>query len=145
ANQRSTVFLYPQFLNPSPVALGNVVFRRALVHAIDREELSNTFQGGLSAVPHAYLSPDVAEYREVQDAAVHYDYDPRRTAQLLELLGFTRDAQGLFQDASGQRPTVEVRTTTASENQKLMLSIVDAWQRAGIAAEPHTIPQARTQ
>lgn len=147
ANQRSTVFLYPQFLNPTPAILANAVFRRALVHAIDREELATTFQGGLSAVPHSYLSPDVAEYREVQEAAVRYDYDPRRTAQLVESLGFARDAQGVFQNAvsaAAPFPALEVRTTTASENQKLMLAVVDFWKRAGLAAEPHTIPQARS-
>jgi peptide/nickel transport system substrate-binding protein len=145
ANQRSTVFLYPQFLNPNPAIIGNVVFRRALLHAMDREEMGRTFQGGLSGVPHAYVSQDVAEYQEIKDAATVYEYDPRRTMQLVESLGFSRDGQGMYRDGAGQRPTVEVRTTTASENQKLMLSIVDYWQRAGIGAEPHTIPGARAQ
>lgn len=140
---RSTFFGYPQFLNPTPTILANVQFRRALVHAIDREELANTFQGGL--VPHGYLSPDVAEFQETQTAAVRYEYDPRRTAHLIESLGYTRDGDGLFRDASNQRPVVEARTTTASENQKVMLSVVDYWQRAGVAGEPHTIPQARAQ
>lgn len=145
ANSRSTVFLYPQFLNPTPPILANVQFRRALVHAINREELANTFQGGLSAVPHGYVSPEVAEYAETQLAIAKYEYDPRRTVQMIEGLGYARDTEGFFRDAGGQRPSVEVRTTTASENQKLMFAIVDYFQRAGVAAEPHTIPQSRAQ
>lgn len=145
-NSRSTVFAYPQFLNPAPAILGNVQFRRALVHAIDREELANTFQGGLSAVPHGYVSPEVAEYAEIQPAVVKYEYDPRRTAQLIESLGYSKDAEGFFRDGGGARlGAVEVRTTTASENQKLMLAVVDYFQRAGVAGDPHTIPQARAQ
>ncbi len=142
---RSVIFLFPQLLNPGEPAILNVQFRRALVHAIDREELGRTFQGGLSAVPHAYLSPDVPEFREIQSAAVSFDYDPRAAMQLIEGLGYTRGADGFYRDAAGQRLGPEVRTTTLSENQKVMLSVVDYWQRAGIAAEPHTVPQARAQ
>lgn len=144
-NSRSTVFLFPQFVNPNPQVLLNVDFRRALMHAMDREELANTFQGGLSAVPHGYLSPDVAEYQEIQPAVIRYDYDPRRTAQLIEGVGLTRDPEGFYRDATGVRPVVEVRTTTLSENNKIMLSVADYWQRSGVATEPHTVPQARAQ
>jgi peptide/nickel transport system substrate-binding protein len=142
---RSVIFLFPQYINPSEPAILNVQFRRALLYAIDREELGRTFQGGLGAVPHGYLSPDVPEYREIQSAATVYDYDPRLAVQLIEGLGYTRGPDGFFRDLAGRRLDPEVRTTTLSENQKVMLSVVDYWQRAGIAAEPHTVPQARAQ
>jgi peptide/nickel transport system substrate-binding protein len=144
-NSRSTVFMFPQFVDPNPAIIGNAQFRRALLHAIDRQELAVTFQGGLNAVPHGYLSPDVAEFQEIQPAVVKYEYDPRRTAQLVESLGYVRDPEGLYRDPTGQKPVIEARTTTLSENQKIMLSVADYWQRAGIAAEPHTVPQARAQ
>lgn len=144
-NSRSTVFMYPQFVDPTPPILASPQFRRALLHAIDREELANTFQGGLNAVPHGYLSPDVAEHQEIQPSVVKYEYDPRRTAQLVESLGYSRDAEGPYRDSAGQKPVLEARTTTLSENNKVMLTVVDYWQRAGIGAEPHTVPQARAQ
>jgi ABC-type transport system substrate-binding protein len=43
------------------------------------------------------------------------------------------------------RLRVEIRSTTLSENNKAMLAVADYWQRAGVAAESHTIPLARTQ
>jgi ABC-type transport system substrate-binding protein len=144
-NSRSTVFLFPQLIEPNPAILANVQFRRALLHSIDRQELANTFQGGLNAVPHGFLSPDVAEHQEIQAAVVKYEYDPRRAAQLVESLGFARDGEGFHRDPAGQKPLVEARSTTLSENHKIMLSVVDYWQRAGIGAEPHTVPQARAQ
>src|SRR5205823_12000905 len=93
----TTVAPYPQFWDPDPPILANVQFRRALLLALDRQELANTFARGLGMVPDSLYSPDQAEYPEVQDAAVKYDYDPRRAAQLIEGLGFTKDADGFYQ------------------------------------------------
>lgn len=133
-HQRSTVLLHPQFIDSTPTLIGSSVqFRRALLHAMDREELARAFQGGLSSVPHGYLSPDVAEYREIQDVMTRYDYDPRRAAAMIAETGYSRN------------DIVEVRTTTASENQKIAFAVADYWERAGIASQPHIIPQARAQ
>ncbi len=142
---RSPIVAFPQLLNPTPAINSNVQFRRALVHAVDRQEMANIFQPGLAVVAHAYISPDLREYREVEHAAVRYDYDPRRTAQILESLGYTRGADGMFVDGTGAKLGIEIRSTTLSENNKTMLSVADYWTRAGIAAEPHTIPLARSQ
>lgn len=142
---RSPIVAFPQLFNPTPAIIANVQFRRALVHAVDRQEMANTFQPGLAVVAHAYISPDLREYQEVEQAAVRYEYDPRRTAQYLEGLGYSRGPDGMYVDAAGVRLAVEIRSTTLSENNKTMLSVADYWQRAGIAAEPHTIPLARSQ
>ncbi len=142
---RSPIVAFPQLYNPTPAIMSNVQFRRALVHAVDRQEMANIFQPGLALVAHPYVSPDLREYQEVESAAVRYDFDPRRTSQLLESLGYTRGADGMFVDTSGARLAVEIRSTTLSENNKSMLSVADYWTRAGIAAEPHTIPLARSQ
>jgi peptide/nickel transport system substrate-binding protein len=142
---RSPIVAFPQLFNPTPAIVANVQFRRALVHAVDRQEMANIFQPGLALVAHAFISPDLREYQEVEAATVRYDYDPRRTAQLLESLGYSRGSDGTFVDAAGARLGLEIRSTTLSENNKSMLSVADYWQRAGIAAEPHTIPLARSQ
>lgn len=142
---RSPIVAFPQLLNPTPPVLTNVQFRRAMLHAIDRQEMANTFQPGLAAVAHAIISVDVREYTEVEGAAVRYEYDPRRTAQLLEGLAYTKGQDSVYVDASGRKLGIETRTTTTTENQKAMLSIADSLQRAGIAAEPHVVPLARTQ
>ena len=54
---------FPQLLTPNPQVIGNVEFRRALLHAIDRQEMANTFQPGLAVVAHAVISPDSASIR----------------------------------------------------------------------------------
>src|ERR1041385_3332758 len=38
----SLLVLNPQFLNPDPVVVTDLMFRRAMLHAIDRQELADT-------------------------------------------------------------------------------------------------------
>jgi peptide/nickel transport system substrate-binding protein len=145
AGDRSPIVGLPQLLNPTPAIVANVQFRRALLHAVDRQEMADTFMAGQGEVAHAYASPSNKEYADVQGAAVRYEFDPRRATQLVESLGYTRGQDGFFSDRSGAKPSVEVRTTTTTENQKTALSIADYWQRAGVITEPHIVPLARTQ
>jgi ABC-type transport system substrate-binding protein len=130
----TTVTASPQFVNPTPPILADVRFRRALVHALNREELA-ALPGGLGMVPHSILDPLVPEYEPSQPAVVKYDYDLRRTAQLLEELGYSKDAEGFYRDAAGNKPVVEARTNTTAANQRAALFASDQWNRAGIASE----------
>src|SRR5205807_10570299 len=57
-------------------------FRRALVHAIDRQQLSDALGLGYSSVAHSIIAPDQAQYRFVESSIVRYEYDPRRATLL---------------------------------------------------------------
>src|SRR5436190_10427491 len=87
---RSWVVNHPQFINPGTPVVTNLQFRRALMYGTERQQLVDSIQGGLSSIAHLYLPPSEPEYAEVQDAAVRYDYDPRRAAQLIEELGYAK-------------------------------------------------------
>ena len=76
---------------------------------------------------------------------MRYEYDPRRAAQLLEELGYTRGPDGVAQNASGQKLAFEVSTTPADLNQKTILSIADYLQRAGMSPEIVMIPTQRAR
>ena len=39
----SWVVIFPQFINPTPAAVGDVRFRRALMHALDRQQIVDIF------------------------------------------------------------------------------------------------------
>jgi peptide/nickel transport system substrate-binding protein len=136
--------LYPQHLNPSPPAIGDPRFRRALMHASDRQELVDELQHSLTVVAHSMISPNRREYRDIEQSIVRYEYDPRRTAQMLDEQGFTRGADGFYRDGGGQRLSIEVRSTGGDDfRDKELLSITDQWQRAGIGTEPVFIPRQR--
>lgn len=143
---RNWVGLYPQFLNPNPGVVANVQFRRALVHAIDRQEMADTLMRGVVPVAHSYLNPSDPSYPAVAPLIVRYDYDPRRAAQMIEELAYTRDGAGLFRDATNQPLAVEIRTTGEDDVQvKTLLSIADYWRRVGVGNDPVLIPPARTR
>jgi len=134
--------LFIQHRNPNPPIIGNVQFRRALYHALDRAEMAPGLTAGFGTVAHHGLPMDHPVYRQAEDAVVKYDYAPTRAARLIEGLGYSRGADGMFLDGTGQRLGVEIRATEG-DNFPRVLAIADQWRRAGVAAEPLMIPRAR--
>src|SRR4030095_4467458 len=52
------VAMYPQFITPTPPQIADVRFRRALLQAIDRQDIVDTMQSGVGGVAHHYIGPD---------------------------------------------------------------------------------------
>jgi peptide/nickel transport system substrate-binding protein len=138
------VTMYPQFLNPTPAAVADLRFRRALIHAVDRQEIVDSMQAGVGGVAHHYIGPDWAEYREIEPALVKYDYDPRRATQLIESIGFAKGPDGVYRDPGGQRFSVEIRTTQVDINSKSSFTVADYWQRFGVPTDVAIVPPQRT-
>ncbi|MPZ15403.1 MAG: hypothetical protein GEU73_13425 [Chloroflexi bacterium] len=138
--------IHPQLLNPQPAVVGNVQFRQALLHAIDRQALVDSILYGMSSVPQAWLASTEGEYWYIHDRVLRYDYDPQRAAQLIAELGYTKREDGFFSDAAGQQLGVELRTTGDNEShRKTIFPVADYWQRVGVATDPVVIPVQRQQ
>jgi peptide/nickel transport system substrate-binding protein len=136
--------LHPQLLNPRPAAISEVQFRRALIRAIDRQELVDTLQLGYSEVPDSFLNPTEREFEPTKAAAVHYGYDPRLASQMVADIGYTRGGDGMLRDPSGERLSLQIVSVISGEdNEKAMLSVADYWQRIGITTEMLPIPLQR--
>ncbi|MBM2812326.1 MAG: hypothetical protein HW416_3085 [Chloroflexi bacterium] len=131
---------YPQFMNARPAILTNLDFRRALLHAVDRQEMVDTLVAGQTSVAHTFVHPTESNYAAVEAQVVRYDFDPRRASQLLEGIGLTRDADGSYRDSSGARLTVEVRSGAGGLLEKAALTLADAWRRAGVGADLVVVP-----
>jgi peptide/nickel transport system substrate-binding protein len=135
-----------QFVNASPQIVTDVRFRRAMLHAIDRQELVDTIMAGLSSIAHSFVNPDVPMYDRIEGSITRYPYDRRRAVQMIEELGYTRGADGFFVDLSGQRLTVSLWTTIQNNMQpKATAAVADFWQATGIAVEQNIIPIQRAQ
>ncbi len=140
----SMVALFPQFLNPNPAVLSDVRFRQALLHAIDRDEMSDTIQAGLSPVAHSIVAPNHPEYRDVASSIVQYGHDPRRAAQLIDELGYTRPSDGIYRDGANQPLALELRTRQGDDLQeKTLFGVAGYWQQVGIGIEPVVFPPQR--
>jgi peptide/nickel transport system substrate-binding protein len=139
--------IYPQFLNPSPRVVGDPAeprLRRALMYAMDREELTRSLQWGLVPVAETMLPPTAPDYKAIESSIVLHPYDPRRAVQLVEEMGYRRGADGTFRDAAGAPLAVELRASPDVETQiKIALAGADYWQKVGISVEPVILAEQR--
>jgi peptide/nickel transport system substrate-binding protein len=121
-------------------------FRRALLHAIDRQQIVDTLVEGKVPVAHSYLMPEAPEHREIQAHIVQYDYNPRRAAEYLADLGLSRGSDGQYRDPTNQPLSVEVRGSTGTEiGRKAVFPVVSDWQRLGLAVDPVFPPPQRAR
>ena len=128
--------MYAQSIDPTPAAMADVRFRGAVLHAIDRQQLADALQAGVVPAAHSYLPPSAPEYPHIEPSIIRYDYDPRRTAQLLGELGYSRGPDGYFRDAAGQRLSLEVRSANEPDvDANSNVAVRDYLERAGISVE----------
>lgn len=145
-NPINAISAYPQFINPNPAVQLEPNFRRALLHAVDRQEMIDSLLYGLSTVAHTIINPRDAEYPNIEQSIVKYDYDLRRAAQLIEGLGYTKGSDGFYRDAAGQVLTVPSQTQATDDQQvKTQLSLATYWQQLGIRVEQLNFPSQRAQ
>jgi len=142
----SWVRVTPQFINPNPTVITDVRFRRALLHAVDRQQLVESLMGGLGGIAHTFVGPDTPEYQFVEGRMTRYDYDPRRAVQLIEEIGYTRGGDGFFHDSSGQQLVVELRGPIQNPvHPKAVAAIADYWQAVGVRVDQLITPIQRAQ
>jgi peptide/nickel transport system substrate-binding protein len=135
--------VFPQLLNPSPSVITNPDFRRALLQAVDRQEMVESIQAGVVPVAHVFIAPDEPEYKAVEPSIVKYTFDSRRAGQMIEQLGYTKGTDGAYRDAAGQKLSVEIRATAGDLNQKTMFSVGSYWQRLGLETDLVAVPPQR--
>ena len=137
-----TVAMFPQLLDPALPVITDRRFRAALLHALDREEMAQAIMAGWSGVAHTQVTPALPEYEQIQDSVVRYEFDLRKSAQLIEELGYRRGASGLWEDASGQRIVFQNWASAQDPQERVrgMLTATDYWKRFGLEVEPYLTP-----
>ena len=121
-------------------ALLDVRVRRAIMHAIDREDMGRTKTAGLAGLSDTPYYPEHYLYPRVRTALTTYPFDLRRTEVLLNEAGWTKGSDGLFRNAGGR--TLDVEMTASSDYPRTPLILADNLKRAGIDARPFVQPEA---
>lgn len=119
-------------------------FRQAMLHAMNREQLSEVYNRGFTT-PLDYLSfPQDPVYVMAERANVpKFRYDPRRAQQIFSELGWTKGQDGLLRNSAGQTIPFPCCRRADSESENIQESL--AWgqdlKEAGINVI-HPIPLA---
>lgn len=143
---RDWIVIWPQFAVPNPPVVASLQFRRALMHAVDRQALVDTLMARLVPVADSYVPPTAPEYPAVESSIVRYRYDPARAASMIESLGYRRGPDGGFRDTNGQRLAVELRTASGDGlREKAVLAAADYWTQAGVGVDSFAVPTQRVR
>lgn len=136
--------IFAQSVNPSPPVVGNAQFRKALYHSIDRQQLVDDLMFGRAAIAHFFIGPPEPQFRNVEQSAIRYEYDPRKAAQMVETLGYSKGPDGIFRDVANEPLTVEFRSSSEPPLEKVLLTVSDSWERLGVRVERVVIPAQRS-
>ena len=104
--------------------------RRALLYAIDREQLVAQLFAGKQPVAASNVNPLDRVYSE---DVPKYAYDPAKAAALLDAAGWDVLKDGVRHDASGARLTLQLMTTAGNKTRELVEQVLQSqWREVGI-------------
>lgn len=112
--------------------------RQALIHALDRETLSDTLFGGKQPVARTSVSP--LDWIYDPDVPT-YAFDPERAGTLLEEAGWIPGPDGIRTNAAGDRLTITLMTTAGNRSRELVAQVLQSqWRDLGIDARIRNEP-----
>jgi peptide/nickel transport system substrate-binding protein len=123
-------------------ALLDVRVRRAIAHTLDRQAVNDGVFDGIGFPSESFVPDSEPVYQELERARMKFPPDQQRAEQLMAEAGFTRDAGGLFADASGRRFRLDVLQSSGTQNERTLAILTDAWRRAGFDAQAAVLSQA---
>lgn len=127
--------IIPQFAGPNPTVVGNLQFRRALLQAIDRQEMADTIRSGLVPVAHGYLDQSLPERDALNRRLVTYGYDPQQATRLIAGLDYQRGPGEAFGDPGRRNLSVEVRAGSRGDEPQSLQAVAEYWKRIGVEVD----------
>ena len=129
-------FLEPQKRrDPDPPDLADRRVRQALLHALDRSELTRALFGEYGMVADVWIQPETAQYRAAEPSLTRYPYDPSRARALLEEAGWRRSADGALEKGVGRRFGVSIRG-----DEQVVAIVADQWKALGVVPRHEILP-----
>jgi peptide/nickel transport system substrate-binding protein len=111
----------------------DVRVRRALLMAIDREQVINGLVAGQAKMAHIPLSPNEPGFAAAEAAATKYAFDPRGALALFEQAGWRRGTDGLLANAAGERFEFPFQVPAGDNEQvQLQAAIAGFWSEIGV-------------
>jgi peptide/nickel transport system substrate-binding protein len=110
--------------------LADVRVRRAIAHAVNREQIVQQLFGGKQPVSNTYLP---ARHPGFTDQVAKYPFNQARARALLQQAGFRPAADGIYRDRRGRRLTLELNTVAGNRIREQIAQVIQKQLReAGI-------------
>lgn len=117
-------------LNLDNPVLQDARVRRALLHALDREQITERLFDGRQPVAHGSVSPLDWVYHE---DLPHHAHDPERAAALLDEAGWSTLRGGIRHNAAGERLSLELMTTAGNRAREVVQQVLRSqWRALGV-------------
>ena len=114
---------------------GDVRFRRAMSHAVDREEINELVYQGLAGAPSQFAPAEDSPYYNPELTSSYVEYDPERTRELLDEMGLPVDDDGYRTFPNGDRLQINVVAPTEQRNIGPVAELwIDYMDQVGIRA-----------
>ena len=118
--------------------LDDVRVRQALMHAVDREAISQRLFEGKQPVADTMINP--LDWIHTADIRT-YPHDPERARSLLDEAGWNVITDGIRHDASGRKLAIELMTTAGSRIRELVQQVLQSyWRDVGIEVKIRNQP-----
>ena len=127
-------------LTPTNPWLADLRVRRALLHAIDRQEMADTLSFGLEQVAHIPLIPKRPQFERAVAAAAKYDYSPERARQLLAEAGWTPGADGILVNSRGERFVINGQAERLLV--RIQTAVANYWRQVGVELQAENLTSA---
>ena len=115
--------------------------RAGLLHAIDREAMSQSLTSGQEPVVDFPLSPRRPQFSRADAVASKYPYDVERARALLAQAGWTPGPDGVLVNASGARFAFEGRTVAGRlQIEQMQGATIDNWKAIGAEVTVNNLP-----
>jgi peptide/nickel transport system substrate-binding protein len=106
------------------------LFRKAIIHAINRQEIVKSLFGGRISVAHSWLNP---RHFAHNDRINRYPFDPERSIELLNKAGFKLDEKSTLRDKKGRAVKLTLMSTSGNRiRQQIELIIQSYLKKIGI-------------
>ena len=127
-------------LNLDNPILADERVRHALLHAIDREAISQQLFEGRQPVAHGSVSPLDWVYDE---NTPRYPFDPEEAARLLDEAGWSDIRNGVRHNESGEPLRLQIMTTAGNRSRELVQQVLQSqWRNVGVDVTIRNEPAA---
>jgi len=125
-------------LNLDNPILADARVRRALLHGLDRQAISDQLFEGRQPVAHTNVNP--LDWVHAEDTP-RYPFDPEKGAALLSEAGWPLGKDGIRRNAAGEPLTLEIMTTAGNRTRELVEQVLQSqWKQLGIDARIRNQP-----